>query len=308
MKANDGYGNLIVPIAVGIFAVAAGGAILYFLIKGRKKSVPITLQDPDVKVPLRLVDKESLTHDTMRFVFALPSKEHVLGLPTGQHVYVSARINGSLVVRPYTPVSRQNHKGYVELVVKIYRKNTHPRFPEGGKMSQYLENLEPGDFLDFRGPSGLLVYSGRGEFSIRAEKKAEPRIRFARELGLIAGGTGITPMYQLAQEVLSDPNDSTRISVLFANQSEDDILIRDLLEKLRDEHPDQFKIWYTVDRAGQDWPYSTGFVNAEMVRAHLPPPGKDTLILACGPPPMIQNAINPALDELGYSPEMRFNY
>ena len=34
-----------------------------------------------------------------------------------------------------------------------------------------------------------------------------------------------------------------------AFQSEDDILLRDEFDQLAKDHPDQFKIWYTVDRA-----------------------------------------------------------
>lgn len=30
-------------------------------------------------------------------------------------------------------------------------------------MSQYLDSLRIGDMIDFRGPSGLLVYKGQGE-------------------------------------------------------------------------------------------------------------------------------------------------
>lgn len=30
-------------------------------------------------------------------------------------------------------------------------------------MSQYLESLKIGDYIDFRGPSGLLVYKGKGQ-------------------------------------------------------------------------------------------------------------------------------------------------
>lgn len=30
-------------------------------------------------------------------------------------------------------------------------------------MSQYLDSLRIGDVIDFRGPSGLLVYKGQGE-------------------------------------------------------------------------------------------------------------------------------------------------
>lgn len=37
----------------------------------------------------------------------------------GQHIYLSARVDGNLVVRPYTPVSSDDDKGFVDLVVKV---------------------------------------------------------------------------------------------------------------------------------------------------------------------------------------------
>ena len=49
-------------------------------------------------------------------------------------------------------------------VGQVYFKDTHPKFPEGGKMTQYLEKMEIGDSIDVRGPSGLLVYNGKGEW------------------------------------------------------------------------------------------------------------------------------------------------
>lgn len=55
-------------------------------------------------------------------------------------------------------------------------------------------------------------------------------------------------MLQLITEILGQPNDPTQLRLLFANQTEEDILVRDELEKLQAEHPDQFKLWYTVDR------------------------------------------------------------
>lgn len=45
---------------------------------------------------------------------------------------------------------------------QVYHKNVHPKFPEGGKMSQYLNGMKIGDTIDFRGPNGLLVYKGPG--------------------------------------------------------------------------------------------------------------------------------------------------
>ena len=57
-----------------------------------------------------------------------------------------------------------------------------------------------------------------------------------------------------------------------------------------------------------DWAYDIGFVSEDMIAKHLPPPGDDTIILMCGPPPMIKFACNPNLDKLGYKTEMRFSY
>jgi ferredoxin-NADP reductase len=40
------------------------------------------------------------------------------------------------------------------------------------------------------------------------------------------GGTGITPVLQVISAVLADPMDKTQLSLIYANQSEDDILVR----------------------------------------------------------------------------------
>uniref|UniRef100_UPI003AAB2E27 NADH-cytochrome b5 reductase 3-like isoform X2 n=1 Tax=Centroberyx gerrardi TaxID=166262 RepID=UPI003AAB2E27 len=281
---------------------------LIFRLFFSKRRPAITLEDPNIKYALRLIDKQIVSHDTRRFRFALPSPEHILGLPIGQHIYLSARIDGKLVVRPYTPVSSDDDKGCVDLVVKIYFKDVNPKFPEGGKMSQYLESLKLNDTIDFRGPSGLLVYKGSGTFAIQAEKKSPPVTKTAKHLGMIAGGTGITPMLQLITAVMKDPQDQTVCHLLFANQTEKDILLRPELEEIAANHPDRFNLWFTLDRAPDDWEYSQGFINEDMVRERLPPPSDETLILMCGPPPMIQFACNPNLDKVGHSNSRRFTF
>ncbi|KAM4666756.1 NADH-cytochrome b5 reductase 2 isoform 1-T1 [Amazona ochrocephala] len=298
-----------VPVAVAVAAVAA--SVLLLLLLGRKRRRDgglVTLQDPLAKYPLRLVEKEEISHDTKKFRFGLPSPDHKLGLPVGQHVYLSAKIDGNLVIRAYTPVSSDETKGYVDLIIKVYHKNVHPKFPEGGKMSQYLNDMKIGDIIDFRGPNGLLVYKGAGTFLIKPHKKSEAEKKFAKHLGMIAGGTGITPMLQLIRRITSDPKDSTKCYLLFANQTEKDILLRAELEDIAKRHPDQFTLWYTLDRPPQDWKYSSGFITAEMIQSHLPPPGSETLILLCGPPPMIQFACQPNLDKLGYPKSSTFSY
>jgi len=297
----------LVPIMVGVGVVAATAVLAKILLDNRKKK-KVTLEDPNAKYALKLIEKIELSHDTRLFRFALPSQEHCLGLPIGQHIYLSARINGSLVVRPYTPTTCDEDLGHMDLVVKVYMANVHPKFPDGGKMTQYLENLPIGDTIDVRGPSGLLIYNGKGVFDIKEDKKGPSKEVKVKQVSMIAGGTGITPMLQLVRAVFRDPEDDTCLSLLFANQTEDDILLRNELEEVQKKHPDRFKLWYTVDRPGEGWKYSSGFVNAEMIEKALFPPSGDNLVLLCGPPPMINFACNPNLDKLGYAPSNRFSY
>ncbi|KAJ7999909.1 hypothetical protein DPEC_G00199300 [Dallia pectoralis] len=296
-----------VAVTTGVILLSTAGIVVALYLR-KKKKPSVTLLNPTEKYHLTLIDKEVISHDTRRFRFRLPSAEHILGLPVGKHVYLSARIDGSLVVRPYTPVSSDNDKGFVDLVVKVYFRNVHPKFLEGGKMSQYLDSLQLGDMVDIRGPGGLLEYKGHGQFAIQMEKKSPVEIKCASTVSLIAGGTGITPMLQLVCAIIKDPTDKTTCSLLYANQTEKDILLRDELEEIQAREPDRFKLWFTVDQAPDGWDYSKGFINADMIKEHLPAPSDDNLVLMCGPPPMIQFACNPNLDKLGYLQSQLFVY
>lgn len=267
-----------------------------------------TLQDPNEKYLLPLIEKEEISHDTRKYRFALPSAEHILGLPVGQHIHLSATINGELVIRSYTPVSSDDDKGFVDLVVKVYRRNVHPKFPDGGKMTQYLDDMKLGEKIAFRGPSGKLQYLGNGKFSIKKLRKDPPQVVTVKKVNMIAGGSGITPMLQLVNEMLKRPGDNTELALLYANQTESDILLRDDLDVLAAKHQDKFKVWYTIDRASESWKFSVGFINDEMIKDNLFPPSKDTITVMCGPPPMINFACLPSLEKLNFDKELNFAY
>ena len=60
---------------------------------------------------------------------------------------------------------------------------------------------------------------------------------------MIAGGTGITPMYQVIKAVLKQADDDTQLALLYANQSPDDILLFEELQSLARDP--RFRVWYT---------------------------------------------------------------
>jgi len=127
-------------------------------------------KDSDGNVILKLAKKIKITSDTYIFRFSFPDPDWSFGLPIGQHVIFSANMptkakpEGELVCRKYTPTSTLLTTGYVDFVIKIYRKDVHPRFPDGGVMTQYLETLEPGAQMLMEGPKGRLAYQGFGNF------------------------------------------------------------------------------------------------------------------------------------------------
>ena len=60
--------------------------------------------------------------------------------------------------RSYTPTSSDHDVGYVDFVIKVYFKGVHPKFPEGGMVSQFMEGLKFGESIMAQGPKGRLTY------------------------------------------------------------------------------------------------------------------------------------------------------
>ena len=264
--------------------------------QGRKLAL-----NPKHKVSLELTSKTVLSRDSFLLTFALQSPEHILGLPTGKHMFLSAKIDGELVLRRYTPISSDYDVGCVKFVIKAYRPCD--RFPRGGKMSQYLDALKIGDYLDFKGPVGEFEYSSNGNFTIEGEPCS------ATKFNMIAGGTGITPVMQIAAEILRHPEDSTQMSLIFACREENDLLMRSTLDEWAAKFPTKFKVHYILSDAwSKDWKYSTGFVDKPLFEEHLYPPADDVYNLMCGPPIMLDRGCTPNLSAIGHKKKNMFSF
>lgn len=257
--------------------------------------------NPRKKTAFKLQNKVVLSRDSFMLDFALPTKEHVLGLPTGKHIFLSAKIGDEMVIRRYTPISSNYDVGCVKFVIKAYRPCE--RFPNGGKMSQYLDSLKIGDEMEFRGPVGEFEYIANGEFFLDGEESK------ARCFNMIAGGTGITPVMQIASEILRHPEDKTKISLVFACREENDLLMRSTLDEWATHFPDRFKVHYILsDSWPSDWKYSTGFVDKKLFDENLYEPAADVYNLMCGPPIMLDRGCTPNLLALGHKRDSIFSF
>lgn len=169
-------------------------------------------------------------------------------------------------MRRYTPVSSDYDVGCVKFVIKAYPP-APPRFPDGGIFSQHLDSLKIGDTVDFKGPVGEFNYSGDGKFTV------DHKPHSAKTFCMIAGGTGITPAAQVAAEILRNPEDPTKIHLIFGCRNEGDLLLRSTLDRWASEYPDRITVHYILsDSSPPGWSesgHSTGFVSEGLFREQV---------------------------------------
>ena len=123
-------------------------------------------------------------------------------------------------------------------------------------------------------------------------------------------------MYQILDYALKDPSNKTRFTLIFANLTEKDVLMKEEFDALKAKHPDTFNVVYTVDKPDADWKGTTGYINKTLVQQHIPPASlaEKVKVLVCGPPGQVnaiagkkdgmkQGALDGVLKELGYTEE-----
>ncbi|CAH7685927.1 hypothetical protein BY996DRAFT_7217795 [Phakopsora pachyrhizi] len=272
----------------------------------KSSSVRTSALSPDEWRNFKLKEVIPYNHNTSTFVFELP-KGSDSGLTVASALVTKSAAsegdlsckedNGKPAIRPYTPITPPDQQDSLHLLVKKY---------PSGKMTNHIHSLKPGDELSLKGPIPKWPYK-TNEF---------------KTIGMIAGGTGITPHWQIIQDIISNPSDRTKVVLLFANQKEEDILLREELERLTKQSPDQFSIHFVLDDPPKKWSSELkGHLNAAILKSKLPPPelGSDTKIFICGPPGQVgaiagpkkgkeQGELGGILKELGYSQEQVYKF
>jgi cytochrome-b5 reductase len=249
-------------------------------------------------VSLKLAEVENVNHNTKRFRFELPEGDMVSGLHVASAILTkyTGPQDEKATLRPYTPISDEDEKGYIDLLVKQYK---------GGPMSTHIHNMTPGQQLDFKGPLPKYPWS---------ENKHD-------HIALVAGGTGITPMYQLCRAIFKNPNDKTKVTLVFGNVTEEDILLKKEFEELENTYPQRFRAFYVLDKPAEGWVGNTGYVTKELLKTVLPEAKSENIkVFVCGPPglmkaisgpkvsPKDQGELSGILKELGYTSEQVYKF
>lgn len=110
-------------------------------------------------------------------------------------------------------------------------------------------------------------------------------------IACIAGGSGITPMWQVMQSIAGNPADKTKVTLIYCNKTDKDILLREEFDKLA-KSDSRFNIVYGLDKkpSGFNGQAFEGYITPEILSKHLPSPGlADKIkIFVCGPPPQVE--------------------
>ncbi|OMJ27257.1 NADH-cytochrome b5 reductase 1, partial [Smittium culicis] len=241
-----GVFSLAVAVNEAVAKIQGSGGYSFFF----KDKVGI---DPFYFREFKLINKERISHDTSIFRFQIDEIEK-------KHAFVTDKILSSGVwsidikdhyvqtFRRYTPIDysivSKNIKGsdladfnvqlsdrkemdanYIDILVK--------RYPNGS-VSRFIHNIDVGEMVQIRGPNVEYPYF------------LNPK----KNIGMIAGGTGIAPMYQLIKRILlsNDPtNEDKKISLMYASRSRQDILLADQLIHLQQQFPDRLTVRFYVD-------------------------------------------------------------
>ncbi|KAG9257710.1 oxidoreductase NAD-binding domain-containing protein [Emericellopsis atlantica] len=219
-------------------------------------------------IALPLESAEQVNHDTKRLRFKLPTPDSVSGLPLTSSLLTVSWPKGSWtpVARPYTPISTSDEPGHIDFLVKKY---------PNGKQSTHLHALQPGDTLRFAVP-------------LKGPQWKPSPSSSPEHITLVAGGAGITPVYQLLQGILADKGDlTTTMTLVYGVNTEKDTLLRDEFRALEKQHPGRFRAVYTVTAPEQDGQQEIrkGRVTKELLD-ELVPASQRGRAYVCGPPSM----------------------
>lgn len=220
------------------------------------------------KRPWRVVESEETRADSTDLILVADGHRGMTFKP-GQFAWLTLGHSPfSIQQHPFSMASSASQPGQLEFVIK-----------EAGDFTRYLSTVKPGETAFLEGPYGVFTM--------------DPTIQ--RRAVFIVGGIGITPILSMIRSRL-DAQNHTPMWLIYANKSEQEIIMRDTLEAFTQKLP--LTVTHVLSDPSDDWMGESGYVDGDLLDEYLPEDAEDIDYFVCGPPPMM-DLVEPELKKRG---------
>lgn len=183
--------------------------------------------------------------DVKSYVLAKKDGTNPAFFRAGQFVVLRQMVDGKLICRPVTLSCgpAMTLEGRCMITVK--------RVEPDGFLSDYIhKNWKVGDIIETSGPQGTFYYEG---------------LRDAEKVVAIAGGSGITPVYAMANAI-ADGDEDFDLTILYGSRTKDDILFQDEFNEIM-KRTDKVKLVNVLsEEKAEDCEH--GFITADLIKKY----------------------------------------
>jgi ring-1,2-phenylacetyl-CoA epoxidase subunit PaaE len=192
---------------------------------------------------LRVADVERLCDDAVAVTFDVPPHlQDVFAFRPGQYLTLRLRRDGTDERRSYSICAAAGALPKVGV-----------RRVDGGLFSEWLvDRVAPGDGIEVAPPAGSFT----------------PDLVPGTHHGLVAAGSGITPVLSIAASVLAAHPD-TRVTLLYGNRRTDTVMFTEEIADLKDAYGPRLHLLHVLSREPMEAEIFTGRLDAEKLRVLL---------------------------------------
>lgn len=197
------------------------------------------------------------TKDTKSFILVPDEDKNTTTLApfkAGEYISLKLGFNDVYTTRAYSLSSNPADLTNYRITVK--------RVQDGLVSNYLLDNVKVGDSLIISNPAGNFGFK---------------KVRDAKNVIAIAGGSGITPFISLAYAINSGVEDCN-LTVIYSVKTAEDIIFKDEIETLN-KKSSRVKFIITLTREQKEG-YLNGHITKEMVEPYIE---AENTILMCGP-------------------------
>ena len=174
------------------------------------------------KIPATVKKVQDLCHDTKSFIL---ETEQPLKYQAGQFVMLNIPYKDTHVRRAYSIANRPEKK-QIELCLN---------FVPSGKASHFLFHIKPNETVMIDGPYGIF----------KLKHNTNDKL-------FVCTGTGVAPLRAMIQELLSSKENKSKITLVFGERTETELLYKKEFEELKKTHKN-FTYVPTLSKPHKDW-------------------------------------------------------